>query len=401
MINWKLSSDTWDQNEKTALERVMKSGMYTMGKEVKEFEKRLAEMHGVKHAIMTNSGSSANLLMMTALKEHPQFNTEPRKRFLRSPKRKNVIVPAVSWSTTYFPVHQNGFDLKFVDVDLFTMNIDVEKVVEAIDEDTVAILAVNLLGNPAQLAELDKICSENNITLLEDNCESFGAKYVYNGNAKVHTGTIGKMGTLSFFFSHHLQTMEGGCVFTNDDSLADYLRSLRAHGWVRDLSENSDLYKKSGNPFDDSFVFVLPGYCVRPLEFSGAVGQEQIKKWPLMMRMRTANAVVAKEYLNTDRFRLQEEIGESSWFGFGILLIGELEGRREEVIAALAAEGVEARPIVAGNFTKNPVIDRLNTTKIESYPNADYIDKNGFFLGNDWINLASKIKKVSELLEKL
>lgn len=401
MINWKLSSDTWDQNEKTALERVMKSGMYTMGKEVKEFEHRLAEMHGVKHAIMTNSGSSANLLMMTALKEHPQFNTEPRKRFLRSPKRKNVIVPAVSWSTTYFPVHQNGFDLKFVDVDLFTMNIDVKKVVEAIDEDTVAVLAVNLLGNPAQLAQLDKICSENNITLLEDNCESFGAKYVYNGTAKVHAGTIGKMGTLSFFFSHHLQTMEGGCVLTNDDDLADYLLSLRAHGWVRNISENSTLYKKTGDAFQDSFVFVLPGYCVRPLEFSGAVGQEQIKKWPSMIRMRRANAVVAKEYLNTDRFRLQEETGESSWFGFGILLVGELEGRREEVIAALAAEGVETRPIVAGNFTKNPVINRLNTTKIESYPNADYIDKNGFFLGNDWINLASKIKKVSELMEKL
>lgn len=391
MINWKLSSDTWDQNEKSALERVMKSGMYTMGKEVKEFEQRLAEMHGVKHAVMTNSGSSANLLMLTALKEHPKFNTEPRKRFLRSPKRKNIIVPAVSWSTTYFPIHQNGFDLKFVDVDLDTMNISPEEVAKAIDKDTVAVLAVNLLGNPADLKVLQQICAEAGVVLLEDNCESFGAKL-----GPQWAGAIGEMGTLSFFFSHHLQTMEGGCVFTNDDSVADYLRSLRSHGWVRD--DRFGTFEKSGDPFMDSFHFVLPGYCVRPLEFSGAVGQEQIKKWPNMLRMRRTNAVVAKQYLNTDRFRLQNENGQSSWFGFGIILIGELEGRRDEVIAMLKDEGVETRPIVAGNFTKNPVIKRLNTTGIKEYPNSDYLDKNGFFLGNDCVNLSSKIIKASKLL---
>lgn len=394
MINWKLSSDTWDKNEKAALKRVMTSGMYTMGKEVKEFERQLAEMYGVKHAIMTNSGSSANLLMLTALKEHPKFDTEPRKRLFREPKRKNIIVPAVSWSTTYFPVHQNGFDLKFVDVDVDTMNISAEEVARAIDKDTVAVLAVNLLGNPADLKVLKRICQEKGIVLLEDNCESFGAKL-----GSTYAGAVGEMGTLSFFFSHHLQTMEGGCVFTNDDSLADYLRSLRSHGWVRD--DRFGTFEKSGDPFMDSFHFVLPGYCVRPLEFSGAVGQEQIKKWPEMLRMRRANAVNAAAYLNGENFQLQTENGESSWFGFGIILKGDLEGRRDEVIELLAAEGVDTRPIVAGNFTKNPVIDRMNTTPMGEYPNADYLDKNGFFLGNDCVNLAGKILKVGKLLNSL
>ena len=400
MINWSLSSDTWNNDEKNALQRVIKSGKYTMGPEVAEFERQLAEFHGVKHAIMTNSGSSANLLMMAAIAEHPKFNTEPRKRFLRSPVRKNVIVPAVSWSTTYFPVHQNGFDLKFVDVDRETFNIDPQAVAEAIDQDTVAVLAVNLLGNPAELYQLKRICDEFGLLLLEDNCESFGSRAGYLGTMGQMCGSIGHIGTLSFFFSHHLQTMEGGCVLTDDDSLVDYLKSLRAHGWVRDIT-GTELYRKTGDDFVDSFKFVLPGYCVRPLDLSGAVGQEQLKKWPEMLKMRRQNADIADIFLNTDNSKLQVETGTSSWFGFGITLQGALEGRRDEIVMWLKEEGVDTRPIVAGNFTKNPVISKLNCCPLGEYPNADYIDQNGFFLGNDCIDLEKKIKAVGKIFGSL
>ena len=396
MIDWKLSSDTWDRNELKAIDRVKKSGRYTMGAEVAEFEKQLAEMHGKKHAVMTNSGSSANLLMLSALALHPKYNTEPRKNWYGKTVRKNIIVPAVSWSTTYFPVHQNGFDLKFVDVDLDTMNIDPHKVVEAIDKDTVAVFAVNLLGNPADLELLKQICDHEDIVLLEDNCESFGALH----EVKM-AGSIGEMGTLSFFFSHHLQTMEGGCVFTDDDSVADYLRSLRSHGWIRDW--RTHMPAKTGDPFKDSFTFVLPGYCVRPLEFSGAVGQEQLKKWDKMFKQRRANALVAQEVFDNDRISIQKETtgSMSSWFGFGVTLRGDLIGRRDEVIAALTEAGVETRPIVAGDFTKNPVMEMLNHCPLDEYPNAHHIDTNGFFFGNDCVDLTKQIKAAAKIINKL
>lgn len=386
MINYPLSSDTWDENEVNAINRVVESNRYTMGKEVREFEEQFADFMGSKHAIMTNSGSSANLITIAAMALHPKLH-KPR----HSGKRPNIIVPAVSWSTTYFPVHQWGFDLKFVDVDPLDFNISVDGVVNAIDDATVGVFAVNLLGSAARLEQLKAICDAKDIVLLEDNCESLGAKLA-DGR---HTGTIGKMGTFSFFFSHHMQTMEGGMVLTDDDDLVDYLRSLRAHGWVRDMQFGS--FETTGDPFTDSFNFVLPGYCVRPLEFSGATGKEQLKKWPSMLEQRRANALIAKEVLNTDKVRLQTEWGQSSWFGFGMTLTGSLEGRRSEVITKLTDLGVECRPIVAGNFQKNPVIELMNCITCDA-PNADYIDTNGFFIGNDCVPLKNKIEAVAEVI---
>ena len=386
MINYPLSSDTWDENEVNAINRVVESNRYTMGKEVREFEEQFADFMGSKHAIMTNSGSSANLIAIAAMALHPKLH-KPR----HSGKRPNIIVPTVSWSTTYFPVHQWGFDLKFVDVDLLDFNISVNGVMNAIDDATVGVFAVNLLGSAARLEQLKAICDVKGIVLLEDNCESLGAKLA-DGR---HTGTIGKMGTFSFFFSHHMQTMEGGMVLTDDDDLVDYLRSLRAHGWVRDMQFGS--FETTGDPFTDSFNFVLPGYCVRPLEFSGATGKEQLKKWPSMLEQRRANALVAKEVLNTDKVRLQTEWGQSSWFGFGMTLTGSLEGRRSEVITKLTDLGVECRPIVAGNFMKNPVIELMNCITCDA-PNADYIDTNGFFIGNDCVDLKNKIEAVAEVI---
>ena len=385
MIDYKLSSDTWDNREIEAINRVIASNRYTMGHEVRKFEEEFAEFLGVKHAIMTNSGSSANLLALTTLSLHPKF---------KKVKQPNVIVPAVSWSTTFFPIHQNGFQLKFVDVDASDYNINFQQVFDAVDENTVAIMAVNLLGSAAAVHTMRKFCDQKGITLIEDNCESFGATLF-----KKNLGTYGHMGTFSFFFSHHLQTMEGGMVVTDDDDLVDYLRSLRAHGWVRDI-EGDQLYQKTGDPFEDSFRFVLPGYCVRPLEFSGAVGQEQLKKWPEMIEARRKNGVVAQNVFDYPEIRLQTERGLSSWFGFGLTLHGSLKGRRKEVIQMLSSLNVETRPIVAGNFMRNPVIKHMNCLTCEA-PNADHIHDNGFFIGNDCIDLEEKIVNVATVIEKM
>ena len=385
-MRYRLASDTWGQEEIAAIHRVIASGRYTMGEEVKKFEKQFAEFFGSKYAVMTNSGSSANLIAIAALALNPKYKN-----------KGNIIVPAVSWSTTYFPVHQWGYKLRFVDVDPNTFNIDTKKVIEAIDNDTAAVFVVNLLGNPAELNELKTICNDRGIALLEDNCESLGA---WEGSS--FCGSVGEMGTFSFFFSHHMQTMEGGMVLTNDDLTYEYLKSLRAHGWIRDMSEGSTLHQKTGDPFEDSFKFVLPGYCVRPLEMSGAVGQEQLKKWPDMMSKRRQNATAAKAaFRNVPGIRLQSEHGTSSWFGFGLVLEGHLNGRRKEVIQVLTENEVETRPIVAGNFMKNPVINLLNWDSVGTFEGADDLHENGFFIGNDCVNLVDNINMVADIIRNI
>ena len=262
-----LASSTWGKEEVEAIQRVIDTDMYTMGKHVKQFEEAFAEKFGSENAVMVNSGSSANLLMLSLLKWKYKLTGE------RTGERKaNIIVPVVGWATTYFPIVQNGFQINFVDVDPYTFNISIPDVEQAINQDTCAIMPVNLLGNSCDYSNLVSICRDHDLILIEDNCESMGAKY-----NDEYLGTIGLAGSFSFFFSHHIQTMEGGMVLTDSKDDADYMRSMRAHGWVRELPDNSPLYQKTGNAFNDNFIFATPGYNVRPLEMSGAIGLEQLK----------------------------------------------------------------------------------------------------------------------------
>jgi CDP-6-deoxy-D-xylo-4-hexulose-3-dehydrase len=203
---------------------------------------------------------------------------------------------------------------------------------------------------------------------------------MYNGK---HTGTIGLAGSFSFFCSHHIQTMEGGMVLCQDKDDADYMRSLRAHGWVRDLPADSPLYKKTGHAFDDNFIFATPGYNVRPLEMSGAIGSEQLKKWPQIEATRINNAKHFVDLFRDKPFlRIQQIVGESSWFTFGIVLDGELKGRRAEIVKALDEAGIQNRPLASRNFLKQPVMRELDYIASGEMTAADDIHDNGFFVGN-------------------
>lgn len=377
-MKYPLASDTWDHREVEAIQAVIRSGRYTMGPMVAKFEREFAANFGSRNAVMVNSGSTANLLMVGSVVLNPKYDLSPGDE---------VIVPAVSWSTTYFPLTQYGLKLIFVDIDKDTLNLDSDKVEAAISPKTKAILAVNLLGNSCCWNRLRSIAAARDLILLEDNCESLGA--TYEGRA---LGTIGSVGTFSFFFSHHMQTMEGGMLLTNDSELAEYMRSMRAHGWIRDLPHANSLHVKSGDPFEDSFKFVLPGYSVRPLEMSGAVGSAQLQKLPAMLEARRRNSYMFQGCFGRNpNIRLQKEVGNSSWFGFSMVLQGSLAGRRKELIKALTAAGIETRPIVAGNFTKNPVITMCPHEVRGGLPAADDIDANGFFVGNDSRDLSEEI----------
>ena len=386
--NYSLASDSWDELEVNAINDVIKSNRYTMGSKVRQFENEFSKFFDVKYSLMLNSGSSANLLAIASLiiDEETDLN-----------QGDEVIVPAVSWSTTFSPISQYGLKLRFVDIDLNTLNIDENLIESAITKKTKAIFAVNLLGNSCNFKKLKDLCDKYNLLLLEDNCESLGAKY-----DNKFTGTIGNVGTFSFFFSHHMQTMEGGMLVTNNKKTYELANSMRAHGWIRDLPDDNSLFKKTGDNFEDSFKFITPGYSIRPLEMSGAIGSVQLRKINSFIDNRRENAKFFNElFKSNENIIIQRETGESSWFGFSIVLKNKFLGKRSEVLKKLSNANIETRPIVAGNFTKNPTIKYMDHTISGELKNAEYIDENGFFVGNNHRDLKSRILLLHDTINNL
>lgn len=385
MQGYSLASSTWDEKELNAINEVIKSDIFTMGKKVAEFEKDFAKFVGSKYAVMTSSGSTANLIATAAL-----FYTKNNKL----KRGDEVIVPAVSWSTTYYPLHQYGLKLKFVDVDLHTLNYDLEALKNAISDKTKMIMCVNLLGNPNDFDAIKAMISNKNIILLEDNCESMGAEY--KGK---QAGTFGIMGTFSTFYSHHMATMEGGFVVTDDEELYHILLCLRAHGWTRNLPKDNLVAPKSDDWFSESFRFVLPGYNVRPVEMSGAIGIEQLKKLPNFLKHRRENAKLFKQYFdNHPDFIIQQEIGSSSWFGFSLIIKPNSKLKRADIIKLLEANNIEYRPIATGDFTQNEVIKYFDYEIFGELKNAKYLQKNGFFVGNHQIDISNQINLLNSVI---
>lgn len=388
-MSYPLASPSWDKSEYKAIQDVIDSGKFSMGEFTQKFENSFAKYFGSKYAVMVNSGSSANLLSVAAL-----FYL--KENFLS--KGDEVIVPAVSWSTTYFPLQQYGLKLKFVDVDLNTLNLNISEVEEAITPKTKLIFAVNLLGNPNYFDRLTKICTTNKIHLLEDNCESLGAKF----NNK-YTGTFGIAGTFSTYFSHHISTMEGGVILTDCEEYYHLLLSLRAHGWTRNLPEENLITSKSENVFYESFRFILPGYNLRPLEIEAAIGIEQLKKAEKFIAQRRKNAeIFIESFRDDERFILQKEISYSSWFGFSMIINPEIKDfKRNNVINKLLDNKIETRPIVSGNFIKNEVIKFFDYEIFNDLSNSDIIHENGLFIGNHHYNLEENIEKLKAILNGL
>ena len=367
-----LATSSWGAEEIEAMQRVIASGMFTMGPNVQTFERDFAQYIGSRHCVMVNSGSSANLLMVAAL-----FYTKSPK--LKLQRGDEVIVPAVSWSTTYYPLYQYGLKIKFVDIDLHTLNYDLDQLEQAVTDKTRAIMAVNLLGNPNDFGRIGSIIAGRDIVLLEDNCESMGARY----NGKM-AGTFGAMGSFSTFFSHHISTMEGGLIVTDDEELYHILLSLRAHGWTRNLPKHNLVCgEKSDDSFEESWRFVLPGYNVRPLELEGALGVEQVKRLPEMVEERRRNGKRLQATLGKHPdIIIQREIGESSWFGFSMVVRPGSQLTRKALVVKLNELGFECRPIVAGNFAKNEVVKYFDSEVHGVLKNAEHIDQNGLFVGN-------------------
>lgn len=367
---YKLSEDTFDEKEINAVNKLLASKKrLSYGANVKKIEKKIADIHNRKYCIMTNSGSSANLLGIAGLIYDNKFNFN---------KNDEVIVPSLSWGTTYSPLIQMGLKLVFVDIDKDSLNISINNLKRAITKKTKAIFAVNILGLSCEYKEILDLCKRNKIFLFEDNCESLLAKY----NGKL-TGTFGIFSTLSSFYSHHISTIEGGFLLTDNYRLYCNCLSLRSHGWLREQNDNSHLNKNTYNEFEKFYKFILPGFNLRPTEINAVIGLEQLKKVKKFISNRRYNAKIFYQlFKNNQSINLQQYNKESSFFAFALTLKGNLKNKRNQILKILKLLKIECRPVVSGNILSNPMLKFANYKIVGNLNVTKNIDKNGFMIGN-------------------
>lgn len=385
---YELAADTWNDEEKAAIAEVVASGRFTMGPKVAEFERAFAKSIGRKHAVMVNSGSSANLVGTAALffRKHKPFQ-----------RCDEAIVPAIAWSTTYSPLQQYGMKLRFVDVELDTLNMDVSKLEAALTPRTRMVMGVSILGNPAALDVMRAFADKHGLVFFEDNCESLGAEL--NGKP---AGTFGDISTFSTFFSHHISTGEGGVATTDDAELDALMRAVRAHGWTRDVPGNVGVYEPWGDEFKEAYRFILPGYNVRPQELNAAIGLVQLKKVDAMTVARRKNMALFNELFgNDDRFIIQREHGKSSSFSFTIILNPKRNIDRDRVFAALRGADIGFRMVTGGCYPRHEAIAHYDYDLVGgAMTNADIVHDYGFFIGNHPFDLSEQIRRAHDVLNR-
>ena len=344
----------------------------TMGKKVSRFEGEFAEHFGFSNSMMVNSGSSANLLAIAAL-SNPAIPT-------RLHPGDEIIVPALCWSTTVWPLIQNGLVPVIVDVDPATFNVDPNEVERAISHKTKGIMLVHVYGNPCDMSAIMDIVNRESLTLVEDCCEALGASY--DGTP---VGAFGRVGTFSFYFSHHITTLEGGMCTTEDQECAELIRILRAHGWVRETSDR-EAYARQYPSFDPRFLFVNLGYNLRATELQGGFGYVQLRKLDGFVAIRRDNARFWWQELGElgEFFELQTETpgGTHSCFGFPMVVRESAPFTVKEITAFLSERGIETRPIIAGNIAAQPAMQHYRHRVVGDLPNSNHIMKNGFAFGN-------------------
>jgi len=365
---------------------IFRSGNLTMGKKVEEFESAFAMYLGTKNAVMVNSGSSANLLAAEVLK-----NLSIRGRN-SNVLQEFVAVPAVLWPTSLWPLIQLGYEVLLIDTLPDSLQMDLTQLREAKEiygDRLVGALVIHPLGFSLDLREIQKIKDELGIWVIEDNAESLGAGM--NGS---FAGSIGEVGTFSFYYSHHITTVEGGMVVTNDDSIADELRSARAHGWTRNRQDRNEIEMLNPN-LNKDFLFVSSGFNFRPMEFQGALGISQLAKLPSFILRRISNIEkiydgimeTGFEIIDYNRAKVAQAIDSQSgstrhsWMALPISWRGG-ESEVSRILDELKTAGIHSRPLLAGNFTEQPAGRHRSIKQFGGLDNSKAIYARSFMLGN-------------------
>lgn len=374
-----LSLPTYGESEiKQALESMIKYRT-TMWNKTYKFEKKFSKTVKSKYSIMVNSGSSSDLLMSFSLID---------KKLKLLNKNDEIIVPILTWPTHIWSAMMAGLKVKFVDIDKRTLNISVKELKKNITKKTKAIFLVHALGNPCNMDVIQYLAKKHKLIILEDCCEALGSKF-----GKKFVGNFGLAASYSFFFSHHITTMEGGMITTNDNKLYQNLKYLRSHGWDRNF------YKKN----QKNFNFVNWGFNVRPTELQAGFGLEQIKKVnQFNLRRRKLYKLFTSKFSKNPNiyFPLIEKKSDPSWFSIPIILSEKSKFKRTQLVSFLEKNGIETRPIIVGNLQHHPVAKVFKEFGKRKFPNADYIHQKGIYIGLSPITDDKTFKKMMNVFEK-
>ena len=352
--------------------KVLKSCKLTSGKVTRKFQDYFSKKLKLKNSLMVNSGSSANLLAFQCL-------INPYRKKKLNPGDE-VLIPALCWSTSLWPIIQSGLKPKFVDIDLKTLNIDLNDLKKKITKKTKAIMLVHVLGNCTDMTQLIKTVKKNKLILIEDTCESLGSKY-----KNKYLGSFGDFSSFSFYTSHQISSGEGGMISCKDKDDLEILKSLRQHGWSRGLIKENQIARKNKN-LDKRFIFYNSGFNLRSTDIAASIGFSQFKDLNSFIRLRSENRKNIIDKINKNKkvkgnfFILKENKNvKASWFGIPIILSKKLN--RKKVVLKLEKNGIETRPIISGNFLKQPAIKRYKIKSNLNLQNADYADKHGLYIG--------------------
>ncbi|MAW75279.1 MAG: aminotransferase DegT [Candidatus Marinimicrobia bacterium] len=363
MIN--LVKDTIDQEDLNSLIEWLKTNpRLTKGELTIKFEEKWSQWLGVRHSIFVNSGSSANLALIYAIK------------LLQNPKRNNIILPAVSWSTTVSPAIQFGFNPILCEADKETLGLDLNHFeILCKKYNPVAVMLVHVLGFPCKMKEIKSICKKYGVILLEDTCESHGSKY---NNKKL--GSIGDASTFSFYFGHHISTIEGGMICTDDTKLFNLLKSIRCHGWSRDLDSSfSNKWRKkwSVDNFKDLYTFYIPGFNLRSTDLQAFIGLRQLEKIDYICESRNKNYIQYHKLIKNNYWKISPT--KNSWvsnFAYPII-----HPNKSKIVENLQKNMIETRPLICGSIGQQPFWKKIYGEC--SYEMADLVDNFGLYLPNN------------------
>ena len=374
-IKYPLLSNAFSNKDIELGVEVLRSKFITMSRHTEKFEKFFAKKLNLKYALMTNSGSSANLLAVSSL-----INPFRKKKLN---KGDEVLIPAVCWSTSLWPIVQNGLKPVFVDVELDTFNISLDDLKKKISKKTKAVMCIHILGTSTNMQKLNQIAKKYKLLIIEDTCESLGARY----NNK-YLGSFGEFGTFSFYYSHQITCGEGGMIVCKNKEDYNILKTLRSHGWSRNTTFEKR-FKKKYQKVDNRFMFVNSGYNLRPTDIQAAIGLSQFKRLEIFKKIRKENRIkIIKNLKSHIKWKNQFKFVEinknihPSWFGLAILLNPDYKIKKKKYLNYLNSVGIENRPILSGNFLNQPSVKIYNLRpKKNNFPNAQKIEDLGFFIG--------------------
>jgi len=372
--------------------KVLKSNKIISGIKTINFQNSFKKKIKVNNALMVNSGSSANLLALQCL-----INPYRQKRLKRGDE---ILIPSLCWSTSLWPIIQSGLKPKFVDIDKSTLNIDLNDLKSKISKKTKGILIVHVLGNSTNMDELMKIKNKNKLILIEDTCESLGTKF-----KNKYLGSYGEFSSFSFYSSHQISSGEGGMICCKDNKDFEIIKALRAHGWSRGL-KNEKKISKENKHLDKRFIFYNSGFNLRSTDIAASIGLSQFKDLDKFIKTRNINRKkIINELDKSKKIRdkitvIKENDGvKASWFGIPIILSKKIKKNR--FINKLEKNGVETRPIISGNFLKQPSVKKYKLNRKINLNKADYINKYGFFIGLPRKLISKKIiNKLIKAFEK-